>query len=269
VFLNFSKIFKKHESGTEEGITNSTGKRQIILLVGVFLIIACLGLFANGWTSNQLIGVVRLSGNSVVMPEEIISLLDSSLYTMPKESVSLLEIQKTAEAHPYVKKSFAMTNSTNELLIEIEERKPVAYIVIDNGISSYVDEDGIILPFRFIPGQQDLILFRNMTIRGREDLSAVKGALEILSELKESKNGAVSKLVSEILWDKESLSYTLKTSDVAIKIYIGAAENISGKIDLFYSYWVNKQPNDKVYNIRYIDLRWDGQLVVNTRRKRI
>ena len=268
MFLNFSKIFKIHESGTEEGITNSTGKRQIILLVGVFLIIACLGLFANGWTSNQLIGVVRLSGNSVVTHEEIISLLDSSLYTMPKESVRLLEIQKTVEAHPYVKKSFAMTNSTNELLVEIEERKPTAYIVVDDGKSSYVDKDGVILPFRFIPGQHDLILFRNMTVRGRDDLTAVKGALKILAELQKSKNGAVSKLVSEILWDKESLSYTLKTSDVAIKIYIGSAKNLAEKIDLFYSYWVNKQPTDKVYNIRYIDLRWDGQLVVNTRRKR-
>ena len=265
VLLNLKKIFTKHDDGNKEEKTNGQSKKQFMLLGGIIFLIACLGFIADGWSESLPVARVRVVGNNVLAPDEIISLLDSSIYSTPKESLSLLEISEPVEEHPYVAKAFVMFEASDGIVIEINEKIPEAYIVHENGKSSYVDKHSNILPFRFIQNKNDLPLFMNMTTYGDINKDAVSGALKILNELKSDKDGSVFKMISEIIWNADSESFTLRTSDNGIIVLFGRAENIREKMDYFYSWHLNEQPNLKIHKIRYIDLRWDGQLVVNSK----
>lgn len=62
------------------------------------------------------------------------------------KEIDLAKIEEQAELHPWVKSAEVYVDNQNVLTVEIEERKPIARIFNQNGISYFLDEDLKMMP---------------------------------------------------------------------------------------------------------------------------
>jgi len=237
-------------------------KRVFIVLCSVILLISALAIFANMWSSNKIITSLAISGNIVIPELEIISTIHTPIINTTKNQISLQQIRRDVLHHPYVQSVAVEGSHSNQINIEIKERKPLAIIVGPDGSLVYYDENAVALPYRLSEKFHDMPLLRGVFVNGKIDTVCLLCGIKIIKELSKETYRTLYSITSEVIYQQDQKLFYLMTADAGVKIMLGETGNLDDKLDLLLAYWKEKGQKAKTANSEYIDLRWKDQLVV-------
>jgi len=158
--------------------------------------------------------------------------------------ISLREISRRIESNPRVKRAQVKRFFPSGILIEVEEREPLAYLLYRDLLWE-VDEEGIVLGKADSP--QDLPVITG--VRSFSQKKRISSGIKIIKAFKRA-----GLPLSEVnVEDEEKMIAYLRK----IKVYLGKGEHLEY---LSYLPFIIADLKDK--RISYIDLRFNGQVAV-------
>ncbi len=202
---------------------------------------------------------VILRGNHYVQPADVANALGAGVQPNIFR-ISLADVHSEIEAIPWVRSASLRRVFPNHLLVEITERKPVAYVNLQ-GVLKLVDADGVILD-KPSQGSFDFPVITGIDLE--MSVADRKARLALFNRFAQELNAqalGAGWLVSEVdLTDDEDLVAVLAQGRETIKVHFGKqdfGERFRTLVALLPE--VQKTTPD----IDSVDLRYHGQLVVN------
>jgi len=199
--------------------------------------------------------------NPEVVRSKILANSDS-LHGILLKNVDLQSIEKELLENPFVDKARVFTTVNGNLKAEIEQKKPIARIVYDNGLSRYLDEKGSTFP-----------ISRNYSAR----VLTVSGNIKTVNQFVENDSVSTKNLINDInilsrfivaddFWKAQiqqvyvnnKLEFELIPRVGGHVIELGSTENLAQKmrkLEIFYRETFGKtQWNSyKTINLKYKD----------------
>lgn len=230
-----------------------------VLLLGLTL---SLVIGANSWKSGLVVSKVVVVGARVVDPNEIVQLAHvkpgSKMYDL-----DLMIIQKDVVSHYFLKDAVVERDLPSTLKITVVERTPIA--MINGNELLYLDAEGVVLPHSISNELFDLPMISNLP----SGLKVVPGAViqipdvtEALSILSTARlvNKELYHLISEVRL-RDSGDLIFYTADGGVPVLFGHGDP-AGKLLRFEAFWNDVVKGRGVRDLRYVDLRYEDQVVV-------
>jgi cell division protein FtsQ len=237
----------------------------VVLVGGTALLVVLLGtavVAANAWKRDLRVTGVRCEGNSILADSVLVRLA-----AVPRGvrlySVDLGAVRKRLRTQPYVRDVVVTRDHPGTVLLEVEERVPVAVIAGDPML--YVDEEGVVLP----PARSEL-LFDLPVLTGALAAEPVRsgarltgpGAREALTLLAAARGigEELSRKISEfhLTPEGEVVAYT---AEGGVPVAFGKGDGIE-KMVKFDAFWRDIVHRRGVHGLEYVDLRYADQVVV-------
>ena len=223
-----------------------------------FLLVLIFGLFYSTISVNNLRDIsktdiyIHNSNNLFITKDSIKSAVTKIITTknIHKSSVHLKALEFELNKIELVKKSDVFIDVNGTIVIDIEQRKPIARF-IDNKF--YLDEDGLIMP------KSKYYSARVPVIRGYTNN---QDQLSLICKLSNYINNDkfLSQNATEILIDSNS-NFSIKLRDYRFKILIGQLNNLDLKIKNFKAFYINASANQILNKYSVINLQFDNQVV--------
>lgn len=223
-----------------------------------FLLVLISGLFYSTISVNNLRDISKTdiyidnSNNLFITKDSIKSAVIEIITTknIRKSSVHLKALEFELNKIELVKKSDVFIDVNGTMVIDIEQRKPIARF-IDN--KSYLDEDGLVMP------KSKYYSARVPVIKGYANTQDQLDLIYKLSNyIKDDK--FLSQSATEILIDSNS-NFSIKLRDYRFKILIGQLNNLDLKIKNFKAFYINASANQILNKYSVINLQFDNQVV--------
>ena len=223
-----------------------------------FLLVLISGLFYSTISVNNLRDISKTdiyihdSSNLFITKDSIKSAVIEIITTknIHKSSVHLKALEFELNKIELVKKSDVFIDVNGTIVIDIEQRKPIARF-IDN--KSYLDEDGLVMP------KSKYYSARVPVIKGYANTQDQLDLIYKLSNyIKDDK--FLSQSATEILIDSNS-NFSIKLRDYRFKILIGQLNNLDLKIKNFKAFYINASANQILNKYSVINLQFDNQVV--------
>jgi cell division protein FtsQ len=218
--------------------------------------------FSTEWREGLKIERVIINGSNILRAQDVYALSNVPAKTVMYD-LNILDVQKRIAGHPFVKAVCVHRQVPDELLIDIVERVPIASV---NGAElRYIDEDGVMLPYIQSPVQFDLPMISGIdgleknaagTTAANNDLYQAIAILQTAILV----DSSVYHLISEIKMNRGN-DVMLYASEGGIPILLGQGD-VAKKLVTFQTFWNNFIRTDDPERLKYIDLRFDGQVVV-------
>jgi cell division septal protein FtsQ len=254
-----------------------------ILLIAVCCVVLVM-IAAVRWQYSRTITRVNVIGTVLMRQSEIVDLALQSkqLSTSPESSASTSagaasknmsskiaradintsEIERRIEKHPFVKRASVFVGASDALTVEIEERKPIAYLMM-KGKQYYVDADARVLPYRLTETVLDLPIIAAL---GRTKLDSVRIAevLAIVAALQtfdKDTHQSLYRSLSEIdvLPTGE---FQFRLTECSTPIRFGTSENKEVKIARLAAFLQHcARTKTSLDACKYVDVRWEHQIV--------
>ena len=231
----------------------------------ILIIVACWGIGILGWKVYQDIvklpyfqlSKIVVRGVNHLKKEDIVKLSNIQIGSNLAE-IDLKEIADRIQEHPWVKKVGIKRKVPDEIILEVQERVPIA-LAYDRGFY-LVDERGIIEKAgkanqRFLPVIRGLNLKGGSATDDEVRAKLVKGQ-EIIKEIKRAKLFELSEIAKI---DMTNFSDVVIYTKKSIEIRLGAGEyrdkfeRLAAILDDLYK---------RVEKIKYIDLRYREKVTV-------
>jgi len=192
---------------------------------------------------------------------EIKRLLESNkMYPLGKamESIDARAIEETLRKNPFVEGAECYKTQSGKVCIRLQQRTPVAHVMLDNSENYYVDTNSNILP----------------ASRFATDVVIATGAIT-----KKYAQSSLAKLANEIIHDsfwQNQIEQINVLPDGSVElvprvgdhiIYLGAPVNTKKKLERmrkFYQYGLNKAGWNKY---SYISVEFDNQIICKKSKK--
>lgn len=223
-----------------------------------FLLVLISGLFYSTISVNNLRDISKTdiyidnSNNLFITKDSIKSAVIEIITTknIRKSSVHLKALEFELNKIELVKKSDVFIDVNGTMVIDIEQRKPIARF-IDNKF--YLDEDGFVMP------KSKYYSARVPVIKGYANTQDQLDLIYKLSNyIKDDK--FLSQSATEILIDSNS-NFSIKLRDYRFKILIGQLNNLDLKIKNFKAFYINASANQILNKYSVINLQFDNQVV--------
>jgi cell division protein FtsQ len=223
-----------------------------------FLLVLISGLFYSTISVNNLRDISKTdiyidnSNNLFITKDSIKSAVIEIITTknIRKSSVHLKALEFELNKIELVKKSDVFIDVNGTMVIDIEQRKPIARF-IDN--KSYLDEDGLVMP------KSKYYSARVPVIKGYANTQDQLDLIYKLSNyIRDDK--FLSQSATEILIDSNS-NFSIKLRDYRFKILIGQLNNLDLKIKNFKAFYINASANQILNKYSVINLQFDNQVV--------
>ena len=223
-----------------------------------FLLVLISGLFYSTISVNNLRDISKTdiyihdSSNLFITKDSIKSAVIEIITTknIHKSSVHLKALEFELNKIELVKKSDVFIDVNGTMVIDIEQRKPIARF-IDNKF--YLDEDGFVMP------KSKYYSARVPVIKGYANTQDQLDLIYKLSNyIRDDK--FLSQSATEILIDSNS-NFSIKLRDYRFKILIGQLNNLDLKIKNFKAFYINASTNQILNKYSVINLQFDNQVV--------
>jgi cell division protein FtsQ len=223
-----------------------------------FLLVLISGLFYSTISVNNLRDISKTdiyihdSSNLFITKDSIKSAVIEIITTknIHKSSVHLKALEFELNKIELVKKSDVFIDVNGTMVIDIEQRKPIARF-IDNKF--YLDEDGFVMP------KSKYYSARVPVIKG---YAKTQDQLDLIYKLSNyiRDDKFLSQSTTEILIDSNS-NFSIKLRDYRFKILIGQLNNLDLKIKNFKAFYINASANQILNKYSVINLQFDNQVV--------
>lgn len=235
----------------------------------IFLLLCCIGVLvylAQTWRSKQPVADISVKGNEALTPDEVLNNIDSSLRTQPVETVELALVKDEIEKNPLVKNAVVERRGIRGIEVKVQERIPVAAIISAEGAITFVDDEGIALPYNRYMNRTDVPLIRGVVLKGKVDTASLKGSMSILHFAGNTNDNDVLQAISEINFNPLARTYSI-SSDSGVEILLGTETILPASLKklngLLKSRTIDK---DAMRGLEYIDLRWQGKVITRPRK---
>ena len=230
---------------------------------GIIVVGAMIGLVAvaNRWIAREQLESIVIKGNMVLDTTEILeqaALPDS----VRVKGIDLDEVEQKLTAHPYIAHAAAWEGGSGSLVIEVEERAPVAVTII-KGEPVYLDASAVPLPFRFGVAAPDVPVLEGVTDDEEIDSLKVIEAIGVAGTLRDY-NELLYQRIATISRGKEG-TFSFRLTENGVPVLVGTADEILSrlpKLELFLAQVIARRGAKE---LRQIDLRWSDQVVVRWR----
>lgn len=244
--------------------------RKLFVLIGLSLGFVVLWIMSREyrvWLAESetfCIRRIEVSGNELLSEKEILQL--SGL--VPRGSIwqmTLREVEEKIECNTFVDKVFVERCLPDVLRIRVVEKHPVALISIQGKIYC-VDREGLVMPLS-LGKRYDLPLlsggFRgDVGVGGRAGGRAVHLGLNFLLSILKDRPELYCQISEVVVREQEGL--VLYTSRAGVPVWIGNA-GYGWKVRYLEAILDELVRRGELSRIRYIDLRFEGQVVVGMR----
>lgn len=234
----------------------------MIVMIPLLVSIIVLEVFSMQWRDGLKIQRVVVDGARTLTANEIFSLAGSpskaGMYT-----VDLYDIQRRISRHPFIREVCVTRQYPKMLRINVEEREPVASF--NAGQLMYIDAEGVVLPGVAGPRKFDLPLISGIAGLDHAEIgktlenAEVFEALSVFREVQEL-DSAMYHLISEVNMGNGN-DMVLYSSDVGVPVILGRGD-VGRKLVTLKTFWKNFVGTADVEKLKYIDLRYDEQVVV-------
>ena len=192
---------------------------------------------------------------------EIKRVLESTkMYPLGKsmENIDARTIEETLRKNPFVEGAECYKTQSGHVCIRLQQRTPVAHVMLDNSENYYVDTNGNILPAsRFAT---DIVIATGAITKKYAQKSLVKVANEIIHDPFWQNQIEQINILSD-----GSVELVPRVGDHII--YLGAPVNTKKKLERmrkFYLYGLNKAGWNKY---SYISVEFDNQIICKKSKK--
>ena len=223
-----------------------------------FLLVLISGLFYSTISVNNLRDISKMDiyihnfSDLFITKDSIKSAVIEIITTknIHKSSVHLKALEFELNKIELVKKSDVFIDVNGTIVIDIEQRKPIARF-IDNKF--YLDEDGFVMP------KSKYYSARVPVIKGYANTQDQLDLIYKLSNYIEN-DKFLSQSTAEILIDSNSI-FSIKLRNYRFKILIGKLNNLDLKIKNFKAFYINASANQILNKYSVINLQFDNQVV--------
>jgi len=240
---------------------------SILSILLVVLSLFALIRFKNEWMQNSrefAIQSIEVSGIDLINSNYIMELSGLT----PGQNIWSVDLQKAKtdlDANPFIERVTLQRKLPNILEVRVEEKKPIASLNFQGELFC-IDKDGLILPSK--PGK----LYNMPVISGdfeggvrvgsRASGPMVMKGLEFLKLIIEDRPEIYDQISQVVPGDARGL--TVYTSKRGIAVVIGSGREIQ-KIRYLEAALAEIEKDPDIGRIRYIDLRYRGQVVIGMR----
>lgn len=237
---------------------------KIKKLSAVFLIIFALVLIiaANNWKAHLKVKRICVTGNKILSADEVIKLSGIQLGTFIYK-ISLTDIQQKLMNYYYIKDVVVQRYFSNIIRVHITERLPLAVLINSTEIT-YVDDEGMVLPVRTSSDIFDLPVIsgfmsdKPLKIGLKITNYNFHEILQLLALMKQA-NRPLYHNISEAQLQNDG-DIILFTTESTVPVIFGQGD-IASKLVYLEAFWNTIIRTQGLQNLRYIDLRYNGQIV--------
>lgn len=201
---------------------------------------------------------VEIIKSDNIIPQEVLKYggirLKDNLFELQPEL-----IEKKIEQHPLVKKAKIKQNRFSKFIIEITERKPVAYVTSRKGEIFQIDREGYLMDLNWDTNNHRFPFITGISIETTAKGEKIKDEKVVLAlNLMEALNEFFRDQISEInVSDRDNLYiYTID----GIKIFFDTVVDFKRKLPAIKLALLKLKR--KYHNIDYIDLRYRNAFVM-------
>jgi cell division protein FtsQ len=204
---------------------------------------------------------INIEGNRIVGANEIIQLAHVQVGTLLYQ-VNLTTIQQSVLSHHYIKDAIVERNLPNSINIQVFERTPLA--IVNRTETTYLDEDGVVLPRSISHRILDLPMISGISINEPLHLgspvmqSDVREALLILSVMKRVYRTMYHNISEVQLRDGGDI--VLYSTEGGVPIIFGHGE-LASKLVRLETFWSTIVRTRGLQHLQYVDLRYEDQIV--------
>ncbi len=241
------------------------GRSVYVWLIAIFLFSLFALISSLQWKNHLLVRQVIVEGEKILTKEEIVQLAKLSPSQMMRE-MNLYDVQRNIQSHTFVKQVIANRDAPSTLRLTIQERKPIAIVLLHGRTEIYyVDDEGYILPHLMsqsiydIPVISGLDSVQTLKVGARTNNFDVLAAVEVLKTA-ERINTELFHLISEIRV-RNGHDMVMYSFDSGLPIIFGQGDAVK-KLIKFDSFWKQFVNDVHAENVEYIDLRFEDQVVV-------
>ena len=223
-----------------------------------FLLVLISGLFYSTISVNNLRDISKMdiyidNPNNLFITKDSINNAVIEIITnknIHKSSVHTKALEFELNKIELVKKSDVFIDVNGTIVIDIEQRKPIARF-IDNKF--YLDEDGFVMPKSKYYSARVPVIKGYVNTQDQLDL-----IYKLSNYIRDDK--FLSQSATEILIDSNS-NFSIKLRDYRFKILIGQLNNLDLKIKNFKAFYINASANQILNKYSVINLQFDNQVV--------
>jgi cell division protein FtsQ len=233
-------------------------KKKRLFFIIILVSFASLGFVANKWRWDLTIERIKIEGNNLCPNESLIVSsglkIGSSMY-----EYDLKDIEGKVCKNPYVRSAIVNRNLPAEMIIQINERAPIAEIITDK--IYYLDCDKKLFSYNFHKEILDLPIITGLNLdanfKGLSEDKRLDSVVFLLKILK-NKYEDVYNLISEIDI-KSSSNFIFYTSNNCVPVLFGEGESEDKIANL--NAFINSYLDD-IKKVESIDLRYRDQVIV-------
>lgn len=239
---------------------------SLSLMIATVMVIVFLVVVAMQWRDNTIVRVVTVQGCTAIEAGEVLDLAAIPLDSLRFDDINFEDVEERVEQHPFVHSAALMSNGADELSLRIKERVPAAYLLDNEGALHFLDQAGEVLAYRFTSQTYDIPVLSGFDGPDGFDHGALESALALGLSLRLAGDhiyGGISEIRRE-----DNGDLTLISVDGATPVLLGANGTDAAQVQKLTAWWRTPERRDSTVKFDYIDLRWNGQVVVKTRRGR-
>jgi cell division protein FtsQ len=247
------------------------GKSVYAIFALLFVIATAAWLGTLQWKEHLTVSGIIVEGEHILTKDEVVKLAQISLKTKMYD-IDLTSVQKRIQKDHFVKSVAVMRDAPSTVRISVEERTPIALLSFP-GTSGllYIDEEGYILPHVATQAIFDLPLISGAdsqavaSIGQRTPHADVLAALEALESARQVSN-ELFHMISEVSI-RNGHDMVLYSAEGGVPIIFGRGDAAKKmvKLDAFWKKFIAEQGSR---DLRYIDLRFEDQVVVSANTKK-
>jgi cell division protein FtsQ len=242
--------------------------RNVYFVLTVFLA-CCIFVLAMAlvWRSHLITNAVVVRGEQILTEKQVIELANVPTHAELYD-IDLTTIEQNVRRSAFVKNVVVKRDAPSALRIIIEERKPIAVLTTVKGNMFFVDDEGIVLPHIATSAAFDLPVItgadstKALAVGQRTTDGDILAALDALSAAR-AVGSDVFHLISEVRLRHGGHDLVFYSSDAGVPIIFGKGNAVKKMVELD-AFWKQVVMQEGPQNIRYIDLRFDDQIVVSS-----
>lgn len=233
-------------------------KFGLISFVAVVILTFGILVFASGQKDKEVkITNIEIKNNTYLSNIEIIDLIKNDVINFKKDSINIIQIYAKINQNQYIE-STNLYYDDESLIVEVKERKPIAYI-IQNSESKFLSNDFKIIEYRKINNSLDLPILRLNGSKKIKDLSNLKSLFDFIND---ENVKFLKSHISEIFYNTNNSEVEFVLTENSISVKLGYANDWQKNIKKLEDYWLTISMNEK-NRINNIDLRWEKRIIIS------
>lgn len=244
---------------TARGRVDQTGigeRRRSSTVVVALLFLTFASLAANHWWNRQPIEHVVTDGTTSLSDASVRAVL-MTVHGKKVRDVVLAELRDSVERIPFVRSAIVYFDGVRGVEALVDERTPVAHIVMANGSLRYVDADGVLLPPTSTVVPAALPLVRP------DSLSHLPALIRVVNDARSVLSPQLFASISEFV-ERPGGDVHMIADNMTWRIGVPDGKRCRDSFADMNIFWDQAMRTGVLPKAAEVDLRWRNQVVIRT-----